>query len=359
MMYSSMHLNTYELDHIYFSVTRFYMTFPMVAPMALIMLWFMRGMYQNKKAESDDCRRERHRVYAGFDFRPVADFYRRQSLYAGDDSASLDCDYDEPTRGHQRSGSAKTRRRNHRSAGQRNRGNEAFAGETGAVKIRQITMPMLDFDIEKMDGLESYRLLASLVVPRPIAFVTTINDEDLVNAAPYSFFNMMGSDPPIIAVNIARNSQRELDLKDTGRNILNNGEFVVNVVSEDILRQMNIAATDFPADVSEIPNANLHLAASLKIKPPCIAEAAANFECRHIVTNEIGRNRVTIGEIVHLHLNEEFYDAKTRHVLTEKIGIIGRMHGGAGYTKTNEIIELPRVSFKNLQARKDDENELH
>ncbi len=215
-------------------------------------------------------------------------------------------------------------------------------------------MKMLDFDIEKMDRMESYRLLASLVVPRPIAFVTTINDENLVNAAPYSFFNMMGSEPPILAINIARDDGREFGLKDTGRNILNNGEFVVNIVSENILRQMNIAATDFPADVSEIPNANLHLAASLKIKPPRIAEAAANFECRHVVTNEIGRNRVTIGEIVHLHLQEEFYDAETRHVLTEKIGIIGRMHGGANYTKTNEIINLPRISYAEWQKRGED-----
>ncbi len=213
---------------------------------------------------------------------------------------------------------------------------------------------MLDFDIEKMSAMESYRLLASLVVPRPIAFVTTINDEDLVNAAPYSFFNMMGSDPPILAINIARDNEREFGLKDTGRNILNNGEFVVNIVSENILQQMNIAATDFPAGISEIPNAHLHLAASLKIKPPRIAEAAANFECRHVVTNEIGRNRVTIGEIVHLHLQEEFYDAETRHVLTEKIGIIGRMHGGANYTKTNEIINLPRISYAEWQKRREE-----
>ena len=216
-------------------------------------------------------------------------------------------------------------------------------------------MKMLDFDIEKMAFGESYRLLASLVVPRPIAFVTTINGENTVNAAPYSFFNMMGSEPPILAINIARDDEREFGLKDTGRNILNNGEFVVNIVSENILTQMNIAATDFPADVSEIPNANLHLADSLKIKPPRIAEAAANFECRHIVTNEIGRNRVTIGEIVHLHLHENFYDAETRHVLTEKIGIIGRMHGGANYTKTNEIISLPRISY--AEWRKDDDDE--
>ena len=217
-------------------------------------------------------------------------------------------------------------------------------------------MKTLDFDIEKMSATESYRLLASLVVPRPIAFVTTVNRENTVNAAPYSFFNLMGSEPPILAINIARDDEREFGLKDTGRNILQNGEFVVNIVSEDILRQMNIAAADFPANVSEIPDSGLHLADSLKIKPPRIAEAAANFECRHIVTNEIGRNRVTIGEIVHLHLHENFYDAETRHVLTEKIGIIGRMHGGAGYTKTNEIIELPRVSFKDLEAQKDAEN---
>ena len=217
-------------------------------------------------------------------------------------------------------------------------------------------MKMLDFDIEKMSSMESYRLLASLVVPRPIAFVTTINKSGLVNAAPYSFFNLMGSEPPILAINIARDDSREFGLKDSARNILENGEFVVNIVSEKILGEMNIAATDFPSDISEIPNANLRLAESLKVKPPRITESAANFECRHVVTNEIGRNRVTIGKIVHLHLNEEFYDAETRHVLTEKIGIIGRMHGGANYTKTNEIIELPRIKYEDWKKRKNGEN---
>lgn len=164
----------------------------------------------------------------------------------------------------------------------------------------------------------------------------------------------MGVEPPILAISIVRDDEREYGLKDTGRNILSNGEFVVNLVSEKMLEQMNIAATEFPSDNSEIENAKLNLTDSLKIKPPCIAESAANFECRHIVANEIGRNRVTIGEIVHLHLNAEFYDAEKRYVLTERIGIVGRMHGGANYTKTNELIKLPRIKYDDWRKREEE-----
>ncbi|MBC7798793.1 MAG: flavin reductase family protein [Pyrinomonadaceae bacterium] len=212
-------------------------------------------------------------------------------------------------------------------------------------------MEKIEFDIEKMAHNESYRLLSSLVVPRPIAFVTTISANGIVNAAPFSFFNMMGSEPPIVVLGVTRDDGRGFGLKDTARNILENGEFVINLVGENIINEMNIGAIDFPPEASEIENSNLHLFDSKKIKVPCIAESAANFECRHVVTNEIGRNRVTIGEIVHLHLGAEFYDAETRHVLTEKIGIVGRMHGGANYTKTSQIFALSRITFADWQQK--------
>ena len=170
-------------------------------------------------------------------------------------------------------------------------------------------MKSVSFDIRAMAAAESYRLLVSLVVPRPIAWVTTINADGLVNAAPFSFFNLMGSDPPVVALGIARDESRPLGLKDTARNILQNGEFVVHTVNEAVAAAMNLCGADFPPEMSEIEAAGLSLLPSVQVKPPRIAAAAAQMECRHVTTVEIGRTRVLLGEVVHLHLDERFYDA--------------------------------------------------
>lgn len=208
---------------------------------------------------------------------------------------------------------------------------------------------MIDFDLEQANAGDAYRYLVSLVVPRPIALVTSVNSDGLVNAAPFSFFNLLGSDPPVVALGIGRDETRAFGLKDTARNILQTGEFVVNLVNETIAEAMNICGTDFPPHISEIEMAKLSLLASTKINVPRIAESPAQLECRHHSTIEIGQTRVLLGVVAHLHVASQFYDAPTKRIHTDKIGLIGRMHGRGFYTKTTELFEIPRISFQSWQ----------
>ena len=212
-------------------------------------------------------------------------------------------------------------------------------------------MKSIEFNLRAMPAAESYRLLVSLVLPRPIALVTTINQDGVVNAAPFSFFNLMGADPPVVALGIARDASRPLGLKDTARNILQTGEFVVHAVNEAIAEAMNVCSTEFPPEMSEIEAAGFTLLPSVQVKPPRIAEAAAQMECRHVTTVEIGRTRVLLGEVVHLHLDEQFYDATTRHIKTEELHMIGRMHGRGSYARTSDLFEMTRGSYSDSKEK--------
>ncbi len=210
-------------------------------------------------------------------------------------------------------------------------------------------MSFTAFDIEQEKPLVAYRLLVNLVLPRPIALVTSVNKNGVINAAPFSFFNLMGSDPPVVALGIGRDETRPLGLKDTARNILHNGEFVVNLVNEPIAEAMNLCATDFPPGVSEIEAANFSLLPSTKINVPRIAESPAQLECRHHSTIEIGRTRLLLGIIVQLHVAEKFYDAEKKRIRTGEIQMIGRMHGRSAYTRTNDLFDIARISFADWQ----------
>src|ERR1700723_3740935 len=136
------------------------------------------------------------------------------------------------------------------------------------------------FDMEKPKGRTSHNLLIGLVAPRPIALVTSMNEDGRLNAAPFSSYNYLCTDPPIIGMGVTDRPTGGFVPKDTARNIRRSGEFVVNVVTEDIARQMNICATDFPAEMSEVEMAGFTTVASEKVKPPRIAEAHAALECR-------------------------------------------------------------------------------
>jgi flavin reductase (DIM6/NTAB) family NADH-FMN oxidoreductase RutF len=207
-------------------------------------------------------------------------------------------------------------------------------------------MNTVSFDFRNQSAAESYRLLVSLVVPRPIALVTTINENGLVNAAPFSFFNLMGSDPPVAALGIGRDDSRPFGLKDTARNILATGEFVIHIVNEAIAAKMNLCGTEFPPEISEIEASGFTLTPSVQVRPPRLAEAPAHLECRHVTTVEIGRSRVLLGEVVHLHLDEQFYDAEKNYVKTEALRAIGRMHGRGMYARTTDLFDMPRVPYK-------------
>lgn len=201
------------------------------------------------------------------------------------------------------------------------------------------------FDLEALGQQESYRLLVNTVLPRPIALVTTVDAAGTINAAPFSFFNLMGSDPPILVLGIERRASGEL--KDTVANIRHRGEFAVNMVNEAIAEPMNVCGTDYPPGVDELHEAGLTPAAGQLIGVPHIAEAPASFECTVREILDIGDSRsLIIGNILAMHLADEYYDAERRYILTEKMGLIGRMHGRGWYVRTGDTFYMERKSLK-------------
>jgi flavin reductase (DIM6/NTAB) family NADH-FMN oxidoreductase RutF len=200
---------------------------------------------------------------------------------------------------------------------------------------------LLNFDLQKTDGSDAYRLLASVVVPRPIALVTSRDAEGRVNAAPFSFFNLMGSDPPVVALGIGdREPGRP---KDTRANIERTGEFVINLVDERLAEAMNICGIDFPATVDEMTEAGLTQAACPSVSVPRIAESPVGIGCRLHSIVEVGRNRIVLAEAVSLFLRDEFYSPDDRRVDTKRLHLIGRMHGGGWYARTTDLFEMPRI----------------
>jgi flavin reductase (DIM6/NTAB) family NADH-FMN oxidoreductase RutF len=212
-------------------------------------------------------------------------------------------------------------------------------------------MDTLEFDISEMNAPLRYNLLISLVTPRPIAFISTLSDKGIPNAAPFSFFNLMGNDPPIVAIGIGKDETRKNDLKDSGYNIQKTKEFVINIVNESILEQVNITSVDFPPEVDESEIAGLTKLPSIKVKPPRIAESPANLECRLAGTIEIGNTRIILGEIIYLHIKKEFLDHENQTIHTDLISPVGRMHKNGVYSRTTDLFNLPRLSLKEWEAQ--------
>jgi len=208
------------------------------------------------------------------------------------------------------------------------------------------------FDLAGLDAQNAYKLLVSTVVPRPIAWVTTQDLDGSVNAAPFSFFNAVSGDPPVVAIGIGGRAPG--DVKDTGGNIRRTGQFVVNMVSDALAEKMNITAIDFDKSVNELTEAGLTTAASAKVRPPRIAESPVSFECERLVIVEVGVDRaVVLGRVVAIHIKDEFVlDAARCYVDTPKLDLIGRMHGGGWYSRTRDRFELPRIPVGDWPARK-------
>ncbi len=197
-------------------------------------------------------------------------------------------------------------------------------------------------DPKTLSSRETYNLLIGAVVPRPIAFITSMNVLDHVNAAPYSFFNAIASSPPLVIISAARKNGA---MKHTAENILRVKEFVVNIVTEQLLQSMNISAGDFPPEISEIEQSHLTLAPSLSIRTPRIAESPVNFECvlhRHL---EVGNEPVDliIGEIVQFHVEDVLYSSGVIDQINLKP--IARM-GGKYYATVENLFEMERHQLK-------------
>ena len=168
-------------------------------------------------------------------------------------------------------------------------------------------MPDLSLSFADLEPRQRYKLLCGLVVPRPIALVTTLSPAGVVNAAPFSFFNVFSENPALIVLGLQHNADGTP--KDTTRNIQISSEFVVNLVDEGIAEAMNITATEFPPEESEPVMAGLEVAPSVQVKPPRLAAAPAAFECRRTVGMAFGPQReLLIGEVLGVHVRSGIVD---------------------------------------------------
>jgi flavin reductase (DIM6/NTAB) family NADH-FMN oxidoreductase RutF len=201
---------------------------------------------------------------------------------------------------------------------------------------------MTEFDAAALDAQTQYKLLINSITPRPIALVTTLGSQG-PNAAPFSFFNGVGSDPAMLMFSVGGTGGRA---KDTIANIREIPEFVVHIVSDAIREKMNICAIDYPRGVNEIAEAGFTGVASKKVRPPRIAEAPVAFECRLLQRLELGRvpYHVVIGEVVYFHFHEGIVDERY-YVDTGKIDPIGRLGGKGGYTRITDRFEMPRLKY--------------
>jgi flavin reductase (DIM6/NTAB) family NADH-FMN oxidoreductase RutF len=204
----------------------------------------------------------------------------------------------------------------------------------------------MQFDIDAIPGSSTYKLLIGLVAPRPIALITSMDERGRLNAAPFSAYNYLCLDPPIIGIGVTNRPTDQFVPKDTARNIRRTGEFVVNVVTEDIAEKMNICATDFPAEMSEVEIAGFTTTPSQKVKPPRLAEAHSALECREYTTMEIGRSRIILGRVVNIFVEDRYVDAEGPYVHAEELHSIGRMNGLGNYVRTRDaFLTIPRISY--------------
>jgi len=212
------------------------------------------------------------------------------------------------------------------------------------------------FDLDTLDTSVVYKLLAATVYPRPIAWVTTLNAAGKVNAAPYSFFNAMGSNPPTVAIGLLADPER--GFKDTAQNILDSGEFVVNLVPEKLVEKMNITAVDAPRGMEELKLAGLKTAASDHIRPPRIAKSPVALECRSISSVVTGPHQtIVIGRVVAMQIQDAFVkDAQRGHLFAEALDLVGRTHA-SGYVRTADRFDVERPVWATFRAGNDNDGE--
>jgi len=206
------------------------------------------------------------------------------------------------------------------------------------------------FDFAEIPARERYKLVVSTVTPRPIAWVVSQDAKGVINAAPFSFFNAFGGDPPVVGIGIG--SRRPGQAKDSRANIREIGQFVVNLVSEDNAEQMNITAIDFEPGVDEMAEAGLSALPSVRVKPPRIAESPVAMECELMQIVDLGDTGLVLGRVVAMHVRDDLVlDASKHYIDTPNLKLIGRMHGTGWYARTSDLFDLPRIPVKEWQGR--------
>jgi flavin reductase (DIM6/NTAB) family NADH-FMN oxidoreductase RutF len=206
----------------------------------------------------------------------------------------------------------------------------------------------MEIAASSLDANAAYKLLVGIVVPRPIAWVTTLSRGGLINAAPFSCYTFVCNDPPMLAINIGR---REGALKDTARHIESEGEFVANVVTEDLVEVMHATSEECAQGVSEVERLKLSVCPSQVVRPPRLARSPVSLECRVEQILELGRlrNSLVLGRIVHFHIADDVCEAGK--VDTEKLRPIARL-GGRKYARLGSILTLPEAQLPQSSVSK-------
>lgn len=207
------------------------------------------------------------------------------------------------------------------------------------------------FDFAKLATKDRYKILSYTVVPRPIAWVVSVGADGSRNAAPFSFFNVMTSKPPLVAVGIT--SYAGGVQKDTPRHIDETKQFVVNLVPRKLINQMNITAVEFGPEVDELTAAELTVVPSTFVKPPRIAESPVALECELFHHHALeGGQHIILGKVLGVHVADEaVLDFDKCYVDTPKLGLVGRMDNKYIATSDN-VFELPRITVEQWQAGK-------
>jgi flavin reductase (DIM6/NTAB) family NADH-FMN oxidoreductase RutF len=201
----------------------------------------------------------------------------------------------------------------------------------------------MHYDLTQTSPENCYKLMIGLVVPRPIAWITTCNSDGSINAAPFSFFNAIGTDPPLVVVGIGNHPDRP---KDTASNILRSKELVVNLVPHALAQAMSDSAADYPANVSEIDALGLETLPSLHVAPPRIVGCPASLECKLERVVEVGGNRVIFALVLGVHVQDDvMLDREKYRVDSPKMDLIGRMGGLGGYATTRDTFQVERKRF--------------
>lgn len=202
----------------------------------------------------------------------------------------------------------------------------------------------MQIDPGSLSAREAHRLMISLITPRPIAWVTTVSPEGVVNAAPFSFFNGVCSKPPTVMVSVGPGRHIE---KDTIRNIKSTGEFVVNLVSEEHAEAMNITATEYPYGISEIEEAGLETEPSSTVDVPRIKGSPACLECTLQSLVPVGNppTSLVLGNVLAFHIREDIPWDRDSGLEPSDMGVIGRL-GQNRYVKISEIFEMDRIRYR-------------
>lgn len=198
----------------------------------------------------------------------------------------------------------------------------------------------MELDLLGEHADRAYAILAGLVMPRPIAWVTTLNEDGGVNAAPFSFFNVFGDDPPLVI--FAPGDRADGTPKDSARNAKRSGEFVVNLVSEELKEAMNGTSATLPHGVSETEHLGLRTLPSSVVSPPRIADAPAALECKVHSVQRIGSNRIVLGVVHRVHVQEAIFDAEKLRIHQEVYHPVGRMGSPNWYCHTADLFEMAR-----------------